>query len=110
VIRKTPLRRVRLTPDPVTPEVRAAVLRRDKACVLFQLHRGHLCKDAWGNPHAPYDVSKLTLEHVKDDLAMGKRAPSDPRHLVALCAHANIGVPSKAQRAMLRQYLREMST
>jgi hypothetical protein len=110
VIRKTPLRRIRLTPDPVTPEVREAVLRRDKMCVLFKLDVDHWCKDAWGNSHHPEDIDKLTLEHVKDELAMGKRAPSDPQHLVALCAHANIGVPSKAQRAMLRQYLREVST
>ena len=110
MIRKTPLRRVRLTPDPVTPEVREAVLKRDQCCVLYQLDDDHYCKDAWGNRHDPSDMSKLTLEHVKDELAMGKRAPSDPQHLVALCAHANIGVPSKAQRAMLRQYLREVST
>ena len=114
MIRKTPLRRVRLTPDPVTPEVRAAVLRRDQMCVLYKLDPSHKCRDAWGNyigPVAAFNPeSYLTLEHVKDDLAMGKRAPSDPQHLVALCAHANIGVPSKAQRAMLRQYLREVST
>ena len=111
MIRKTPLRRVRLTPDPVTPEVREAVLRRDVGCVLATLDpQHHVCRDAWGNPHLPFDLSKLTLEHVKDELMMGKRAPSDPQHLVALCAHANIGVPSKAQRAMLRQYLREVST
>jgi len=86
------------------------VLRRDGACVLWQLDRDHLCKDAWGTPHKPTDLDRLTMEHVKDELAMGKRAPSDPQHLVALCAHANIGVPSKAQRALLRQYLREVST
>jgi hypothetical protein len=110
MIRKTPLRRVRLTPDPVTPEVREAVLRRDGMCVLAKLERAHWCRDAWGTYHDAADLSKLSLEHVKDELAMGKRAPSDPQHLVALCAHANIGVPSKAQRAMLRQYLREVST
>jgi len=110
MIRKTPLRRVRLTPDPVTPEVRAAVLRRDQQCVLSALEAAHICRDAWGHTCDPYDLDGLTLEHVKDELAMGKRAPSDPAHLVALCAHANIGVPSKAQRAMLRQYLREVST
>jgi len=111
MIRKTPLRRVRLTPDPVTPEVREAVLRRDQMCVLAFLDESHTyCRDAWGNEHPADDLSKLSLEHVKDELAMGKRAPSDPQHLVALCAHANIGVPSKAQRALLRQYLREVST
>ncbi len=113
MIRRTPLRRVRLTPDPVTPEVREAVLRRDRGCVLALLQPlSHSCRDAWGNYHSMWDQDVLTLEHVKDAdaLSMGKRAPSDPQHLVALCAHANIGVPSKAQRAMLRQYLREVST
>ena len=110
MIRKTPLRRVRLTPDPVTPEVREAVLRRDQMCVLWRLDRRHYCRDGWGNRHDARDLDRLTMEHVKDELAMGKRAPSDPQHLVALCAHANIGVPSKAQRALLRQYLREVST
>lgn len=94
--------------DPVTPEVRDAVLRRDGRCVaaiLEPMH--HECRDMWGTPHRPDSLWKLTLEHVKDELRAGKRAPSDPEHLVALCYGANVGVPSKELRAKLREYLRD---
>ena len=37
---------------------------------------------------------------------MGKRAPSDAWHLVAMCGWANVAVPSKAQREAMREYLR----
>lgn len=36
---------------------------------------------------------------------MGRRAPSDRKHMVALCLDANVGVPSKAEREWMRQYL-----
>lgn len=92
--------------DRVTPELRSAVLDRDRQCVLATLDRGHQCRDAWGTPHAPTDRDRLTMEHVKSELRFGRRAPSDMAHLVALCAAANIGVPSKVQRAAFREYLR----
>ena len=91
----------------VTPELHAAVLIRDKACLLSRIEPDHLCRDTWGNPHAAGDLAKLSVEHVHDGYGMmGKRAPSDMAHLVALCAAANVGVPSKAQRAAFRAYLR----
>ncbi len=66
----------------------------------------HVCRDRWGEPHSPYDLDKLSLEHVHDTGGMmGKRAESDPAHLVALCYGANVGVPSKAQREGFRSYL-----
>jgi hypothetical protein len=40
---------------------------------------------------------------------MGKRAPSDERHLVAMCHSANVGVPSKEVRAAERAYLAEVA-
>ena len=93
----------------VTPELHAAVLVRDRACLLSKIEPDHLCRDTWGNPHAAGDLSKLTVEHVKDHSMMGKRAPSDMAHLVALCAYANIGVPSKSQREAFRSYLRAVA-
>ena len=96
----------RAKPDPVTGAVRWAVIHRDGMCVLAKLDPEHQCRDQWGEPHARYDQRKLTLEHVKDDLRMAKRAPSDTAHLVALCAGANIGVPSHEQREQMRAYLR----
>ncbi len=92
--------------DAVTPELHAAVLVRDRECCLAKIEPGHLCRDQWGTPHASTDLAKLTLEHVHDGYGqMGKRAPSDRRHLLALCASANIGVPSKSQRQAFRAYL-----
>lgn len=92
--------------DPVTPELHAAVLVRDRGCILAKIEPDHLCRDTWGTPHASTDLAKLTLEHVHDGYGqMGKRAPSDRRHLLALCAAANVGAPSKSQRAAFRAYL-----
>lgn len=79
--------------DPVTPEVWEAVMERDRGCVLARLDATHTCS------------GRLTLEHVKDQLRAGRRAPSDPQHLVVLCYASNVGVPSKTQRAAIRAYL-----
>jgi hypothetical protein len=103
---RKPMSRTQPKADPVTPELRLFVLERDGACVAAKLERGHSCRDMWGVPHSPTDRRKLSLEHVKDQLRMGKRAPSDPSHLVTLCYGANVGVPSKELRAALRSYLR----
>lgn len=91
--------------DPVTGAVRWAVVRRDGACVLSRLVAGHVCRDRWGEAHDPTNQRKLTVEHVKSELMMGRRAPSDMGHLVAMCAGSNIGVPSKVERAAIREYL-----
>jgi hypothetical protein len=96
-------------PYAVNPETRRAVLVRDGACLLSKIEPGHECRDMWGDPHRPDDLDKLTLEHVKDHSMMGKRAPSDERHMVALCASANIGVPSHSQREAFRSYLRAVA-
>lgn len=99
------LRAPRTKADPVTGAVRWVVIHRDQTCVLAKLEPGHICRDRWGETHGASDQRRLTLEHVKSELAMGRRAPSDLSHLVALCAHANISVPSKGQRELMRAYL-----
>jgi hypothetical protein len=76
-------------PDAVTPAVRQQVLDRDRQCVAALLDRSHQCRDTWGEPHSPWDRARLTIEHVKDEPMMGKRAPSDPGHLVAMCHGGN---------------------
>lgn len=54
---------------------------------------------------------RSTLDHIKTDLRMGKRAPSDPDHLVSLCeGHTEAGAKAgyqwnTAHRAELRDYL-----
>ena len=93
----------------ITRELRRAILTRDGACLLSKIEPDHACRDLWGNPHAPTDLDRLTLEHVKDASMMGRRAPSDAAHLVALCAAANFGVPSKSQRDAFRSYLRAIT-
>lgn len=103
MIRRKPRR------DPVTPDVHSAVLIRDRQCVLATLEPGHECRDSWGYPHHPGDLAKLTLEHVKDELRMGRRGPSDEKHLVALCAAANLRPPTKEQRAAFREYLAKVA-
>lgn len=84
-----------MTRDRVTPELWQAVMERDKGCVLARLDPSHRCS------------GYMTVEHVKSDLRMGKRAPSDLAHLVAMCYGGNVGVPSKTQRAALREYLKD---
>ena len=91
--------------DPVTPELREAILERDGWCVLAKIDSDHQCRDIWGYPHHPADKARLTIEHVKSDLRMGLRAPSDRKHLIALCGAANTGAPSKADRQAFRAYL-----
>lgn len=92
--------------DPVTPELREAVFRRDGMCVAAKLDPQHVCRDAWGTPHDPRALARLSLEHIKPHLMAGRRGPSTAEWTVALCMGANVGVPSKELRAALREYLR----
>ena len=88
--------------DPVTANLRLQVLTRDGGCIAPLL--GGSVHDCFG---------RLTLEHVKDELRMGKRAPSDLAHLVTLCeGHTEPGRRAgyqwntdKANRAKVRAYL-----
>jgi hypothetical protein len=99
------LKRRRRT-DPVDPQTALDVFARDRGCVAVRL--GEDPADCAG---------RLTLEHVKSALRMGKRAPSDMAHLVALCeAHTESGAKAghqwntdKRNRAAVRAYLAEVS-
>lgn len=102
----TPSRSARSSSDRVTPELRAEVLRRDGACILYLLDQRHVCRDAWNVSHSPFATHKLSIEHVKDEPRMGVRGPSDLAHCVAMCYAANVAVPSKDQRVAIRAYLR----
>jgi hypothetical protein len=85
--------------DAVTSDLRLAVLYRDGGCVAVKL--GASSADCAG---------RLTLDHVKDAPMMGKRAPSDMAHLVALCEahHLQTGWAT-SHRPELRLYLRGVS-
>jgi hypothetical protein len=90
----------------ISKQLRWEVFSRDKACVLSFLEEGHECRDLWGQRHAPNAFDVLSVEHVKrEGSMMGKKAPNDARHLVALDAYTNINVPSKKQREAIREYL-----
>lgn len=87
------------------PGLYEAVMERDKGCVLHFLEPGHVCRTVFAAEHPWNMVELLTIEHVKQDLRMGKRAPDDIHFIVALCGSANNRPPTKVQRAMFRDYL-----
>lgn len=83
--------------DPVTPEMRTTVMMRDRGCVAPVLSP-RASGPCWG---------PLTLDHVKDQPMMGKRAPSDERHLVVLCRGHHIDTGwATSNRPLLRWYLK----
>lgn len=95
--------------DKVTPAMHAAILARDKECVQHKLDPTHICRDRNGYPHSPDKLALLTLDHVHDMATMGKRAPSDRAHLVALCfgSHITSGWAT-SHRPDLRRYIRQV--
>jgi hypothetical protein len=95
--------------DAVSPELHDAVLRRDGYCFMARISITHVCHDRWGTWHPADDLSKLTVDHVHlDGGHVGRRAPSDLQHLVAMCALANIAGPSRSVREAEREYLRRL--
>jgi hypothetical protein len=89
----------------VTPELRAAVIKRDGDCMAPRL--GGTSMDCFG---------RLRLEHVQDGGGrMGVRAESDMAHLVTLCSgHTEDGMrggyvwcTDRRNRDAMRRYLRE---
>lgn len=89
---------------------RQHVIDRDGRCVFAILDPEHVCRRL-GVPHRSDAKHLLTVEHVKHRgmLAMGRRAPSDRRHMVACCLDKNVAVPSKVEREILRTYLEEVN-
>lgn len=89
--------------DPVTPQVRRAVLTRDQWKCVAPVIDPSESGNCWG---------RLTLDHIKTDPRMSKRATSDPAHLVAICqGHMEDGRKAgyqwnTAHRPELREYLR----
>jgi hypothetical protein len=81
--------------DRVTQTVAVAVLERDQGCVAVVL--GEEPSSCGG---------RLTLDHVKDQPRMGKRASSDPAHLVSLCENHHLWTGwATSHRPELRRYL-----
>lgn len=109
-LRRTPIRRwFRPEADKVSPSLHAYILNRDRICFAARIDPTHLCRDEFGNRHAPDDRKYLRLDHVKDSAQMGgPRAPSDRRHLLALCGDANNNGWASAHRNQERIYLAEV--
>ena len=116
--------------DPVTEEMHQRVQTRDASFVKLMLAEAGLPELAiarffWTHPIcvAPWlDSSewgtcwgRSTLDHVKAEPRMGKRAESDEGHLVSLCeAHTENGIRAgyqwnTAHRPELRLYLRDIN-
>jgi len=100
--------------DPVPPELWRAVVARDGGCVAPRLGATDPCRDTWGTLPTGEEREKavsghysgwLTVDHVKDQPRMGKRAPSDMAHLVTLCWRHHLGGWATAHRPELREYL-----
>ncbi len=85
--------------DPVTREVWNAVMDRDQGiCFAYRVDGpAHRCQGPMG------------VDHVLEDARMGKRAPSDPAHLVAMCWDANVNGWASAHRTEERAYLAAVS-
>lgn len=86
--------------DHVSVELANYILARDRRCVVRWLDQ----------PASAMCSGRLTLDHVKDQSRMGKRAPSDERHLVTLCEFHHLGSKGGANwatshRGLLRSYL-----
>jgi hypothetical protein len=85
----------------------AYLFARDKGCVAAKLDRGHQCATRFRQPHSSTDLSKMTIDHVKEHARMGVRAESDdPRRMVTLCGFANNEGWASAHRKEERAYLR----
>lgn len=120
--------------DPVTPQLRDLVIERDtkmrwsRLMTIYQVDMDSdlaaamdLLREAKKNPCVAQIVDPLgsgpcsgpmTLDHVHlhSGGTKGKRAPSDPQHLVTLCEWHHLGskgghIWATANRPLLRGYL-----
>ena len=98
--------------DQVSPEMYRAVIARDGGCVAPLVDPGcSPCRSQWGAVHDRSFLGMLTLDHVREEAMMGKRARSDMRHLVAICYGHHIATTgggsnwATSHRGVLRDYL-----
>lgn len=98
-LRRSPIKRSTRKADPVTPELRVAVLQRDGGCLAVTV----------GRMDPATCAGRLTLDHVKSEPRMGKRAPSDAAHLATVCEFHHLYGWATANRPALREYLRSVA-
>ena len=108
------------TRDPVMPETHELVMRRDELALVtwarkrgWSAHGRVICVAPIIDPEELERCrGRMTLDHIKDEPRLAKRAPSDPAHLVSLCeGHTENGAKAgrqwnTAHRPELRDYLR----
>lgn len=92
----------------MTPELYERVMLRD-AREALKRGSGSPCVASFLDPQAEPCYGRYTLDHVKDESRMGKRAPSDERHLVVLCLYHHVWSSwGTSHRGVLRWYLRSL--
>jgi hypothetical protein len=103
---------------PLPADLRARIYERDDwRCVAPKLGAEDACRDFSGHiivwpPRSGivgYIAHCLTLDHVKDQPMLGKRAPDDAEHLATLCWHHHLEGWATAHRPELRTYLAEVN-
>lgn len=108
--------------DPVTPELYDGTMQRDgyrcMAPVLADQHDAVI--DACAGPAGMravlyvtvdgpvYDLRALTIEHVKLESRMGRRAESRPDRVLVLCWHHNVDGWANTHKDWERDYLRSL--
>jgi hypothetical protein len=90
--------------DPVTPELRFALLKRDKTCIGPVIGMEDRCGSQFGSGGR----IALEIDHVSTS-GLGKRGPSTMENCVILCGwhHRVKTESSKRWRAAIKEYLHE---
>lgn len=80
-----------------------AVILRDRMCIAALLDLSHQCRDKYGDTHEPYELDKLTLDHVRD--RRGRRQDL-AEWCIATCSQANSAEHwESANRNLAQAYL-----
>ena len=122
VLKPTPKPKRRGHRDPVTQDLYDATMYRDAmrcmAPILAEQHDESIdaCAGPAGMPAVRfvgidgpvYDLRALTIEHVKFESRMGRRAESRPDRVLVLCWHHNVDGWANTHKDWERDYLRSL--
>lgn len=88
---------------PSIGHLRALVIARDRQCIPALLDPTHECRDAWGAPHMPDDMSRLTLGHVRQHAGGMRRDHAG--WCIAQCFVSNLEHWESSHADLARAYL-----